>query len=127
MLFGVPRRVGLPLASAAEREVFGKPDVFVRERPAFARFIDRGHPKDIAVGTIADHELDQGQALGGIGPENLPQFVDGTHVPESKPPPAGLPGAAQIYVCLSDGDLRESVKPQKCASVNNPPDSCNSS
>lgn len=122
MLLGVPRLI--PGRTPAKREVFGEPDVFVRERPAFARFIDRCHPKDITVGTIADQELDKGQALWSVSPENLFEFVDcaqGNYIhaplqnvrqlplaimrmspswninsvaPESKPPPAGLPGAA---------------------------------
>lgn len=74
MLLGVPRLI--PFRSPAKREVFGKPYVFVRERPAFARFIDRCHPKDIAIGTVADQELDEGLALRSVSPENLLEFVD---------------------------------------------------
>jgi hypothetical protein len=81
MLFGLPRRIrtfGLfPFAASADGDVFGKADVFVREGPAFAGFLNRRDPEDIAVNAIADHEFYECQAFWRIAPEYLLQFVNG--------------------------------------------------
>jgi len=105
MLFGVPRRIGtrflFPFAAAADRDVFTEADVFIRECPALARFLNGCDPENIAVDSFNDYEFREGEALRGVEPENLLQLVDDGQkfVPKRKKPARG--GPVQITATMA--------------------------